>query len=141
MDSVSSRLSLSFPCMIQSLHKIIVELRQQMEKLEVELALFQEKRLQYGDQEVTLLGQAVAWCGGIGLTAWCTVSGSNLHADGFHHTLHWPAHQAPGYAPSFTRGGRYPIGEGATISPSSNEKFCNFVFQFFTIIKISACFQ
>ncbi|XP_069821785.1 liprin-beta-1 isoform X3 [Dendropsophus ebraccatus] len=35
----------------ESLHKIIVELRQQMEKLEVELALFQEKRLQYGDQE------------------------------------------------------------------------------------------
>ncbi|XP_066446945.1 liprin-beta-1 isoform X3 [Eleutherodactylus coqui] len=35
----------------ESLHKIIAELRQQMEKLEVELALFQEKRLQYGDQE------------------------------------------------------------------------------------------
>ncbi|XP_077325178.1 liprin-beta-1-like isoform X9 [Lithobates pipiens] len=35
----------------ESLHKIISELRQQMEKLEVELALFQDKRLQYGDQE------------------------------------------------------------------------------------------
>ncbi|XP_044137360.1 liprin-beta-1 isoform X3 [Bufo gargarizans] len=35
----------------ESLHKIIAELRQQMEKLEVELVLFQEKRLQYGDQE------------------------------------------------------------------------------------------
>ncbi|CAI9561194.1 unnamed protein product, partial [Staurois parvus] len=35
----------------ESLHKTIAELRQQMEKLEVELALFQEKRLQYGDQE------------------------------------------------------------------------------------------
>ncbi|CAN2391891.1 binding protein 1 [Pristimantis euphronides] len=35
----------------ESLHKVIVELRQQMEKLEVELVLFQEKRLQYGDQE------------------------------------------------------------------------------------------
>ncbi|XP_053575041.1 liprin-beta-1 isoform X3 [Bombina bombina] len=35
----------------ESLHKVIAELRQQMEKVEVELALFQEKRLQYGDQE------------------------------------------------------------------------------------------
>ncbi|XP_072255050.1 liprin-beta-1 [Pyxicephalus adspersus] len=35
----------------ESLNKTIAELRQQMEKLEVELALFQEKRLQYGDQE------------------------------------------------------------------------------------------
>ncbi|XP_063785210.1 liprin-beta-1 isoform X4 [Pseudophryne corroboree] len=35
----------------ESLHKVIAELRYQMEKLEVELALFQDKRLQYGDQE------------------------------------------------------------------------------------------
>ncbi|XP_068133713.1 liprin-beta-1 isoform X5 [Hyperolius riggenbachi] len=35
----------------ESLLKTIAELRQQMEKLEVELALFQDKRLQYGDQE------------------------------------------------------------------------------------------
>nr|XP_033808485.1 liprin-beta-1 isoform X4 [Geotrypetes seraphini] len=35
----------------ESLHSLIAELRQQMEKVEVELALFQEKRSQYGDQE------------------------------------------------------------------------------------------
>ncbi|XP_030396500.1 liprin-beta-1 isoform X2 [Gopherus evgoodei] len=35
----------------ESLHNVIADLRQQMEKVEVELALFQEKRLQYGDQE------------------------------------------------------------------------------------------
>ncbi|XP_069484210.1 liprin-beta-1 isoform X4 [Ambystoma mexicanum] len=35
----------------ESLHNLIADLRQQMEKVEVELALFQEKRLQYGDQE------------------------------------------------------------------------------------------
>ncbi|XP_018109647.1 PTPRF interacting protein, binding protein 1 (liprin beta 1) S homeolog isoform X2 [Xenopus laevis] len=35
----------------ESLHKVIADLRQQMEKVEVELALFQEKRSQYGDQE------------------------------------------------------------------------------------------
>nr|XP_015207379.1 PREDICTED: liprin-beta-1 [Lepisosteus oculatus] len=35
----------------ESLHNLISELRDQMETLEVELALFQEKRLQYGDQE------------------------------------------------------------------------------------------
>ncbi|CAH2278394.1 liprin-beta-1 isoform X1 [Pelobates cultripes] len=35
----------------ESLHNLIAELRHQMEKLEVELALFQEKRLQYGDPE------------------------------------------------------------------------------------------
>ncbi|XP_075066624.1 liprin-beta-1 isoform X2 [Mixophyes fleayi] len=35
----------------ESLNKVITELRNQMEKLEVELALFQDKRLQYGDQE------------------------------------------------------------------------------------------
>ncbi|KAM4676936.1 liprin-beta-1 isoform 3-T5 [Discoglossus pictus] len=35
----------------ESLNRVITELRLQMEKLEVELALFQEKRLQYGDQE------------------------------------------------------------------------------------------
>ncbi|XP_064417416.1 liprin-beta-1b isoform X3 [Latimeria chalumnae] len=35
----------------ESMYNVIAELREQMEKLEVELALFQEKRLQYGDQE------------------------------------------------------------------------------------------
>ncbi|XP_039338859.1 liprin-beta-1 isoform X4 [Mauremys reevesii] len=35
----------------ESLHNVIADLRQQMEKVELELALFQEKRLQYGDQE------------------------------------------------------------------------------------------
>ncbi|XP_031754319.1 liprin-beta-1 isoform X2 [Xenopus tropicalis] len=35
----------------ESLHRVIADLRQQMEKVEVELALFQDKRLQYGDQE------------------------------------------------------------------------------------------
>ncbi|KAK1167118.1 liprin-beta-1-like isoform X1 [Acipenser oxyrinchus oxyrinchus] len=35
----------------ESLHNLIYELRDQMETLEVELVLFQEKRSQYGDQE------------------------------------------------------------------------------------------
>ncbi|XP_039617581.1 liprin-beta-1b isoform X4 [Polypterus senegalus] len=35
----------------ESLHNLISDLRDQMETLEVELALFQEKRLHYGDQE------------------------------------------------------------------------------------------
>ncbi|XP_067855298.1 liprin-beta-1b isoform X2 [Heptranchias perlo] len=35
----------------ESLFNLIAELRQQMEKVEVELALFQEKRSQFGDQE------------------------------------------------------------------------------------------
>ncbi|XP_066561522.1 liprin-beta-1b isoform X6 [Amia ocellicauda] len=35
----------------ESLHNLISDLRDQMETLEVELALFQEKRVQYGDQE------------------------------------------------------------------------------------------
>ncbi|XP_038635919.1 liprin-beta-1b isoform X5 [Scyliorhinus canicula] len=35
----------------ESLFNLITELRQQMEKLEVELALFQEKRSRFGDQE------------------------------------------------------------------------------------------
>ncbi|XP_078530255.1 liprin-beta-1 isoform X3 [Lissotriton helveticus] len=35
----------------ESLHTLIADLRQQMEKVEVELALFQEKRVQFGDQE------------------------------------------------------------------------------------------